>query len=31
MNRDHLWGEGSTVSDIFPPDKFWLSWRWAEG
>lgn len=31
MNRDHLWGHGTTVSDIFPANKFWLSWRWAEG
>ena len=31
LNRDHLWGEGTTVSDIFPADKYWLSWRWAEG
>lgn len=31
MNRDHLWGHGNTVSDIFPSDKYWISWRWAEG
>jgi hypothetical protein len=31
MNRDHLWGHGTTVGDIFPASKFWLSWRWAEG
>jgi Family of unknown function (DUF6345) len=28
LNRDHLWGEGTTVSDALP---YWLSWRWAEG
>ncbi len=31
LNRDHLWGHGDTVADIFPTDKYWLSWRWAEG
>jgi Family of unknown function (DUF6345) len=31
MNLDHLWGHGTTVPDIFPSDKYWLSWRWAEG
>ena len=31
LNRDHFWGHGTTVSDIFPADKFWLSWRWSEG
>jgi len=31
LNRDHLWGHGTTVSDIFPANKVWLSWRWAEG
>jgi hypothetical protein len=31
LNRDHLWGHGTTVSDISTADKFWLSWRWAEG
>jgi hypothetical protein len=31
MDRDHLWGHGTTVSDIFPADKFWMSWWWSEG
>lgn len=31
LNRDHFWGHGATVSDISTADKFWLSWRWAEG
>ena len=31
MNNDHFWGHGSTVNDISPTEKFWLSWRWAEG
>jgi hypothetical protein len=29
--RDHLWGHGATVGDIFPAEKYWLSWRWSEG
>ncbi len=29
--RDHLWGHGTTVSDIFANDVFWLSCQWAEG
>jgi hypothetical protein len=31
LNRDHFHGHGTTVSDIFPADKYWMSWRWAEG
>jgi hypothetical protein len=31
LDRDHLWGHGTTVSDILPADKYWLSWSWAEG
>lgn len=31
LNRDHLHGHGTTVHDIYPADKYWLSWRWAEG
>jgi hypothetical protein len=31
LNRDHFWGHGTTVADIAPADKHWLSWRWAEG
>lgn len=31
LNRDHLWGHGTTVGDIWPADKFWLSWQWSEG
>lgn len=31
MYCDHLWGHGTTVSDISPSDKYWLSWRWSEG
>jgi hypothetical protein len=29
--RDHLWGHGTTVADIGPAEKSWLSWHWAEG
>lgn len=31
MDRDHLWGHGTTVADIPAADKAWLSWRWSEG
>jgi hypothetical protein len=31
LNNDHFWGHGNTVSDIYPTDKYWLSWMWAEG
>ena len=31
LMRDHLWGHGTTVSDIFPANLYWLSWKWAEG
>jgi len=31
LDRDHFWGHGTTVADIFPSDLFWLSWQWAEG
>jgi hypothetical protein len=31
MNRDHLSGHGTTVSDIYPEDKYWMSYWWAEG
>jgi len=31
LHRDHFHGHGTTVSDIFPSDKYWMSWRWAEG
>jgi hypothetical protein len=31
LYRDHLWGHGSTVADITPAVKGWLSWSWAEG
>jgi hypothetical protein len=31
QDRDHFWGHGTTVADIWPADKYWLSWRWAEG
>jgi hypothetical protein len=31
QTRDHLWGHGTTVADVGPADKYWLSWRWAEG
>lgn len=31
MSRDHLWGHGVTVADIGPTEKYWMSWRWAEG
>jgi hypothetical protein len=29
--RDQFWGHGNTTSDIFPADKYWISWIWAEG
>jgi hypothetical protein len=31
LNRDHFWSHGTTVNDIFPAGKFWLSWQWSEG
>jgi hypothetical protein len=31
LNRDHLWGHGTTVPDIFPTDIYWMSWIHAEG
>jgi len=31
LNLDHFWGHGTTVGDLFPADKFWLSWTWSEG
>jgi hypothetical protein len=31
MAKDHLWGHGITVADIPTSQKFWMSWRWAEG
>lgn len=31
LMRDHLWGHGTTVADIYPADRYWMSWWWAEG
>lgn len=31
MNRDHLWGHGTTTADIGAGQKRWLSWWWSEG
>jgi hypothetical protein len=31
LDRDHFWSHGTTVADIWPADKYWLSWQWAEG
>jgi hypothetical protein len=31
LNRDHLWGHGTTVSDISPTNIYWMSWISAEG
>ena len=31
QNRDHLMGHGTTVADISPSAKYWLSFSWSEG